>query len=231
MYALNRDAETLKQNAANSYQKQRSGRIEETGVYHATIDCAVWEEFNGWKKLVIYITDENEKTGVLEFPYENPQGERMFGADSLDALIVCGGVRSNLTEAPDTVMRWSRVMNAMNEDDVNSCPELKNKWYKFLIRKTMDAYEKRDTGEIKEYSTLQCAGIFQSKTDLSAVEIIDKITQPAAYFESIAGLDSYPIGYTKRHKHLMGGKVQQPRQNGYGQQQNAQLDDDSDLPF
>lgn len=233
MYALNKNAETLKQNAANSYAKSSGGgRIEDTGAYNAMIDCAAWEDYNGWKKLVIYLVDENEKRGILEFPYENPQGERMFGADSLDALMITGGIRSNLTEAKDNVMRWSFALNSMNEDEVNSCPELKNKWFKFLIRKTMDAYEVKveqvKTGEIKEFSTLSCAGIFQHQTDLSAVEIMEKITQPVEYFDAVTALDGYPLGRTKRHKQLVTGATTTVTDN---KKTNENNDLDDDLPF
>lgn len=230
MYALNTNKETLKSNVAGAYQKQSTGRIQETGAYNAMIDCAVWEEFNGWKKLVIYLVDENESTGVLEFPYSDPQGERMFGADSLDALMVCGGIRTDLTKAKDTVMRWSPALKSMNEDEVDSCPELKGKWYKFLLRKTMDAYINKNTGETKEYSIMQCAGIYQHKTDLSAVEIIDKVTQGTAIISGLEALEGYPLGRTKRHKELF-TEVKKSGNSGYGKPTPAPEDLDSELPF
>lgn len=232
MYSLNRNQAELKKSVAESYSKPSSKRIDTTGAYNAMIECAEWQEFNGWKKLVIHLISEQEQKATIELPYESNTGERMFGANTIDALMVCHRI-GDLKAEPDTIVKYDYESKSDVETDVSACPELKGKWFHLLLRKTMDAYQKKDTGEVKEITTMTFAGVFQHKTRLSANEIMEKQTIAKEIDEAMANLEGYSIGYTKRHKNLFGNGQQQTQQGGgyanAGKQ--APLEDDSDLPF
>ncbi|WNA15541.1 hypothetical protein [Acinetobacter phage HFM1] len=232
MYSLNRNQDELKKSVAESYSKPSNRNIDTTGAYNAMIECAEWQEFNGWKKLVVHLINENEQKISIELPYESNTGERMFGANTIDALMVCHRI-GDLKEEKDTFVKWDYETKSNVEQDVRGCPELKGKWFHVLLRKTMDAYKKSDTGEIKEITVMTFAGVFQHKTLLSANEIIAKKTVAEEIKEAMVNLENYALGFTKRHKTLFGGNGQQQQQGGgyanAGKQ--APLEDDSDLPF
>ncbi|QHJ79199.1 MAG: hypothetical protein [Caudoviricetes sp.] len=231
MYSLNRNAEQLKQQVSESYSKPAGKIIDTTGAYNTQIECAEWQEHNGWKKLVVHLISENEQKTTVELPYESNTGERMFGANTIDAFMVCQKI-GNLTAQTDSIVKWDYDSKSNVEQQVNGCPELKGKWFHILLRKTMDAYQKRDTGEIKEIVTMSIAGVFQHKTLLSATEIISKVTVSKEITEAMTNLENYALGFTKRHKTLMSGSQPQQQSNGYGNAgKKAPLEDDSDLPF
>jgi hypothetical protein len=234
MYSLNRNAEQLKQQVSESYSKPSSRNIDTTGAYNAMIECAEWQEYNGWKKLVVHLISENEQKTSIELPYESNTGERMFGANTIDAFMVCHKI-GNLTAQSDSIVKWDYESKSNVEQQVSGCPELKGKWFHILLRKTMDAYQKKDTGEIKEITTMSIAGVFQHKTHLSAVEIVGKVTVAKEITEAMTNLENYALGFTKRHKTLMSGGQQQQQSSGYGNagSQHSQQPDDlyDSLPF
>lgn len=230
MYQLPSAAELTKNVSEANNKASGFKNIDTSGKYLLKIDCAEWFTSNGGAKGIrFHLTSENEQTARVELYYAKKDGSRNdFSANKLDALMVCCGVKQ-LTEAQDSVMKWDKESKSMIEVDVNSAPELKNKWFTGLIQIEKDAY---DNGfEIKEIDKHNFYGIFQKGTDLSAYEIMSKITQAVEINECLTGLEGFMIKYTENHKQMIGGKNAAPKSNGYGSQQNNKPDEDDDLPF
>ena len=225
MYALN--TKDLKDNVAKAYSKPMSKNITESGKYNVIIDCAIWTDFSGWKGLELHLLDENENKARIALTYESNQGERFFGADQLDAIMVCSSVKS-LTSAPDSYVMWSRAEQSFTEQDVSGCPELKGKELTLLLQRQLDAYEGQNG--VKETDGLRIYGVYQNKTELSANEILDRVTIAEDIKESEANLEKSPLFITKRHKNLKGAK---PVAGGsyVNNKPNENNDLDDDLPF
>ena len=226
MYSLPKTAAEIKANVEKAYGNPMSKNINESGKYNLMIDVAIWTDFGGWKGLELHLVDENEQKTRIGLTYESNSGERFFGADTLDSIMVCTGVK-NLTAAPDSYVMWSKVEQSFTEQDVNGCPELKGKWVTALLQKQLDAYQGQNG--VKESEGMRIYGIYQIKTELSANEIMDKVTIADDIVEAAANLEKSPLFITKRHKNLMGAAPQQQQAGAYGKP--AADEDDSDLPF
>lgn len=200
MYALN--TKDVKENVAKAYSKPMSRNITESGKYNVVIDCAIWTDFSGWKGLELHLIDENEQKARLQLTYESNQGERFFGADQLDAIMVCSKVK-NLTSEPDSYVMWSRAEQSFTEQDVNAAPELKGKHLTLLLQKQLDAYSGQNG--VKEQEGLRIYGVYQAETELSASEILERVTIADDIKEAEANLEKSPLFITKRHKTLMAG--------------------------
>lgn len=223
MYALN--TKDLKDNVAKAYSKPMSKNINESGKYNVVIDCAIWTDFSGWKGLELHLVDENENKARISLTYESNQGERFFGADQLDAIMVCAKVK-NLTSAPDSYVMWSRVEQSFTEQDVNAAPELKGKELTLLLQKQLDAYSGQNG--VKESEGMRIYGVYQTGSELSASEILERVTIADDIKEAEANLEKAPLFITKRHKTLMGAN----QQSGGSYSTNKPADAlDDDLPF
>lgn len=231
MYSLPKTAVEIKANVAKAYNKPRSQNITESGKYNLMIDCAIWTDFGGWKGLELNLVDENEQKARISLTYQSNTGERFFGADTLDSIMVCTGVK-NLTAAPDSYVQWSKVEQSFTEQDVNGCPELKGKWVVGLLQAQLDAYTNTQ-GVVTPTEGMRIYGIYQAQYELSANEIMDKVTIPNDIHESLANLEKSPLFVTKRHKQLTTGSGSTPKSGSYGSQQktNENNDLDDDLPF
>lgn len=227
MYQLPSAAELTKNVSEANNKSSGFKSITESGKYLLQIDVAEWFTSNGGAKGIrFHITSENEQTARIELYYAKKDGSRNdFSANKLDAIMVCCGVKQ-LTEAKDSVMKWDKESKSMIEVDVNSAPELKGKWLIGLIQIEKDAY---DNGfEIKEIDKHNLYGVFQKQTDLSAYEIMTKVTVPSEINEVMDSLDGFKVKYTDNHKRLIGG------QQGSNQQQSGSYksaDDEDGLPF
>jgi len=115
----------------------------------------------------------------------------------------------------------------MIESDINGIPELKNKWFTGLIQIEKDAYD--NGNEIKEISKHNLYGVFQKGTDLSALEIMTKITQPSEIFECLESLEGFMFKYTDAYKNYFGNGSKPKANNTNNHSNNDDLDDD--LPF
>lgn len=231
MYSLPKTAAEIKSNVEKAYSKPMSRNITESGKYNLMIDCAIWTDFGGWKGLELNLIDENEQKTRISLTYQSNTGERFFGADTLDSIMVCTAVK-NLTAAPDSYVMWSQVERAFTEQDVNGCPELKGKWVTGLLQAQLDAYTNKE-GLAVEQEGMRIYGIYQAKHELSANEIMDKVTIANDIHESLANLEKSPLFITKRHKTLMSGAKSSQSSGSYGSQQksNENNDLDDDLPF
>lgn len=227
MYSLPKTAAEIKANVEKAYSKPMSKNITESGKYNLMIDVAIWTDFGGWKGLELHFIDENEQKTCISLTYEDKDGKRFFGADTLDSIMVTTGVK-NLTAAPDSYVMWSKVEQSFTEQDVNGCPELKGKWVTGLLQAQLDAYNGNDG--VRETQGMRIYGIYQAKTELSANEIMDKVTIANDVHEALANLEKTPLFITKRHKTLMGAKPVQ-QSTGYGSAGKATEDLDDDLPF
>ena len=231
MYSL--DTKNAKENVAKAYAKPLSRNILESGKYNVVIDCAIWTDYSGWKGLELHFLDENEQKARISLTYESNEGKRFFGADQIDAIMVCTAIR-NLTAANDTYVMWSKAEQSFVEQEVKACPELKGKSLTLLLQKELDAYNSNEG--VKETEGVRIYGAYQLSTGLSASEILDRKTIAEDIVEAQATLEKNPLFITKRHKTLMSGNAaKKPTQNNSyaSKPANAQpsLDEDDDLPF
>lgn len=230
MYSLPAAQELTKNVSEANNKSSGFNNIDKSGKYALKIDAAEWFVSNGGAKGIrFHLTSDMEKTARVELYYAKKDGSRNdFSANKLDALMVVCGVK-NLTAGNDTVMKWDKDSKSMVETDISSAPELKDKWFAGLIQIEKDAY---DAGNgVKEIDKHNFYGIFQKDTDLSAFEIMSKITQPKEIGECLDGLEGFMVKYTDNHKYLVGGSA--PKSGSYGAQQksNENSDLDDDLPF
>lgn len=228
MYQLPSAAELTKNVSEANNKASGFKNIDTSGKYLLKIDCAEWFTSNGGAKGIrFHLTSENEQTARVELYYAKKDGSRNdFSANKLDALMVCCGVKQ-LTEDQDSIMKWDKESKSMIEVDVDSAPELKNKWFTGLIQIEKDAY---DNGfEVKEIDKHNFYGIFQKGTDLSAYEIMSKVTQAQEINECLTGLEGFMVKYSDNHKKLIGGESVH---TGSQLSNNTNDDDDEDgLPF
>lgn len=235
MYQFN--AKELKSNVAKAYST--GGKfINQTGSYRLMIENSYWEQNDyGYKSLVLQVISEDEKTANLKLMYENDKGERAYGANHLDAMIVCAGLRNGLSTANGTAMIYSWVDRSMIETDVQTCPELNGKWFTLLLQEKKHAYIAKSgdrAGQVTEQNEITLSSVFQDKTNLSAVEIMDKVTVSADYDKFKAQLEANPVYETNNYKSLVknGGGNQGAGSYGNSPQNTSNNNDlDDDLPF
>ena len=214
------DKANFKANVSKAYSSG-SKYINETGSYRAMIEYAYWEENHfGGKDLVIHLLDESEKTAKLNITYENDKGERQYGANVLDALIVISDAKKGLTAASATAMIYSWVDKSVVEQSVNGCPELTGKWFEFLLKERKHAYIGKTgdkAGQVVKQETVTISSIFQDKTLLSALEIMDKVTIAEEYNKQKAYLDANPVYETDNYKKfIVNGAAPQQSAGSYG---------------
>lgn len=237
MYQFN--AANLKENVTKAYST--GGKfINKAGEYRAMIECAFWEQNDyGYKSLILQIINDSEQSATLKLTYENEKGERAYGANHIDAMIVCAGLRKGLSAAPDTAMIYSWQDKSVVETDVSGCPELKGKWFTFLLQEKKDAYVAKNGDKAGQWVTrdeVTISSIYQDNTKLSAVEIIDKKTVSADFEKHLANLLENPVYETNGFKQYNSGakNTAQAGGTGYANQGKQTVSTqtlDDDLPF
>lgn len=237
MYQFNKA--TLKENVAKAYST--GGKfIDKAGEYRAMVDCAYWEQNDhGYKSLILQVTSDSEQSATLKLTYETDKGERAYGANHIDAMIVCGGLRKGLSAAPDTAMIYSWQDKSVIETDVSGCPELKGKWFTFLLQEKKDAYVAKNGDRAGQWVTrneVTISSVYQDGTKLSAVEIMDQKTVSADFEKYLAHLLENPVYETNGFKQYNSGARNTSPVGGTGytnqgkQTVSTQTLDD-DLPF
>lgn len=226
------DKANFKANVSKAYSSG-SKYLTKAGSYRAMVESAYWEQNNfGGQDLIMNLITEDEKTTKLTINYQDDKGERQYGANVLDALIVITDSKKGLNAAPDTAMVYSWVDKAIVEQDVNGCPELKGKWFEFLLKEKEHAYVAKTgdrAGQVVEQKTLTLSSVFQDKTLLSALEIMEKVTIAEEYNKQKAYLEANPVYQTNNYKNLvLNGKT---TANKAPSSATAPADLGDDLPF
>ena len=145
-------------------------------------------------------------------------GERYQGFDALMAIMTCMGLR-NINPKPGTVTRYDYDTKKEVQEDGTVFPEL-HKPIGVLLE--TEDYQKQD-GSVGTRMVLK--NVFQASTELTASEILDKKTQPAALGKMVEGL---------RHRPMKGAAAQRPASHPAPQAGGAPsaFDDmDDDIPF
>ncbi len=113
-------------------------------------------------------------------------GERYQGFDALMAIMTCMGLR-NINPKPGTVTRYDYDTKKEVQEDGTVFPEL-HKPIGVLLE--TEDYQKQD-GSVGTRMVLK--NVFQASTELTASEILDKKTQPAALAKMVEGLRHRPL--------------------------------------
>lgn len=213
-YSLNKDG-------AKQANEKLSGYIDKNGDYLLKIELAEWIAGQAPKQsrgIRLHLVDANKAKASIDLWFQKGDGTRNdMSANMLDGLMTCLGLQ-NLTE--------SSVSIAGN--NINMCPELENKFIGALIQTEKHAYMK--DGEVKEIDKAMFFAVYQHKTNLTPLEILNGNTSPVELPKLKEMLANAKPRFTKDHKQLMSGQGQS---NGsYGSYGAPQQDDlDSDLPF
>lgn len=122
-------------------------------------------------------------------------GEHYQGYDTLMAIMTCMQLRG-IKPAPGKVTKWDYDAKKEVQEDGTLFPDL-HKPIGVLLE--TEDYEKQDgsTG-----TRMVLKNVFQASTELTASEILDKKTQPAALAKMVEGL---------RHRPLKGARPAAPR--------------------
>lgn len=151
-------------------------------------------------------------------------GEHYQGYDTLMAIMTCMQLRG-IKPAPGKVTKWDYDTKKEVQEDGTLFTDL-HKPIGVLLE--TEDYEKQDSS-IGTRMVLK--NVFQTSTELTASEILDKKTQPVALAKMVEGL---------RHRPLKGARQPAPRQDdGFGGPPAGHpassgfdgLDDGSDIPF
>ena len=126
------------------------------------------------------------QTANLAIYTTSADGERYQGYDTLMAIMTCMQLRG-IKPAPGKVTKWDYDAKKEVQEDGTLFPDL-HKPIGVLLE--TEDYEKQD-GSIGTRMVLK--NVFQPSTELTASEILDKKTQPAALARMVDGLRHRPL--------------------------------------
>lgn len=211
-YSLNKDG-------AKQANEKMSGYIDKNGNYLLKIELAEWISGQAPKRsrgIRIHMIDANKAKASIDLWFQKADGTRNdMSANMLDGLMTCLGLQ-NLSES---------ALNIAGKD-MNTCPELMDRIIGALIQTEKHAYLK--DGEVKEIDKPMFYAVYQYKTNLTPIEILEGKTSPVEIGKLTTMLENAKPRFTKEYKELMNGSHQSG--GSYGGVPEV-LDLDSDLPF
>jgi len=172
---------TLDTKAARSAD-QTGSRISETGKYVGTLTRA--ERITGAKGTLgvefSFKTDDGQSADYLSIWTKRNDGKDLYGFKQMQAIMVCCKQRS-LTAVRGQAEKYDSSTGAIGTFNVDIFPELTGKRIGFLLQ-TEEYLKKDNTVGVK----MAIAGVFDAETELTASEILDRITQPEKLQKMVA---------------------------------------------
>ncbi|MCX8016492.1 MAG: hypothetical protein N2690_01120 [Rhodocyclaceae bacterium] len=155
--------------------------IDTSGAYTGTITYAraVQSSKGGWGVEFGFEADDGRKPKYpLTLWTLGPTGERYFGHDILEAVLICAGMKPGMAMKPGLVKypRWDYDMRQEVEEEGDGYPGMSGKRVGLILQR-----ELYTTKAGKEGSRLSIVGAFDPETRQAASEKIEN--KPAALLE------------------------------------------------
>lgn len=208
----------------DSARKADSGgqMISELGKYVGTFTQA--EDVtakSGTKGLCLTFESNAGQKARLSIYTKKADGTTIMGYDTLMAIMTCLKLRG-IKPAPGVVKSWDNDQRKEVEKQATVFPDLCGKQIGLLLE--TEDYLKQD-GTPAQHPRIIIKSVFQSDTELTASEILDRKTTPAMLQKMIEGL---------RHRPLKNVPKQRAHQHDDGfEHANAGFDmaDEDSIPF
>lgn len=153
---------------------RQSSVIKETGKYVGIITRAEKLESKKGTKGVgfSFKADDGSTASFLDIYTHKANGEELFGADLVQSVLCCAGVK-DAAEGQIKFERWSSEDRAMVECTSVGYPALMGKRIGFVLQRTLET--RADTGDDTDKVVL--VRVFQAGTGLTSTEILDGKTK------------------------------------------------------
>lgn len=199
---------------------QRGGVINETGKYIGRLLRAEDIETDKGTKGIdfSFMSRDGQKTRFALYTAKRDGSRINIGHGFVMALMTCLGLR-DIKPMTCKVKKWDQAANAEVDSEAPCFPDLMNKDIGLLLES--EQYEKSD-GSIGKRMVL--AGVFQSSTELTATEILDRKAKPEQLAKIVATLRDRPLRPSKGGTPAGGGSRPAASSGGFD-------DMDDDIPF
>lgn len=216
---------TLDQNDARRADN-RSQVITEAGAYEGVITRA--EKLQSEKGSVGFGISFKSESGAtanyLDLYTHNAKGEKLPSKAIVDAILCCTRMRE-LNEGEIEIEKWDKEAKTTYKKKVNGYPQLIGKKIGFILQQEMQKNIK--TGSDVERVVIY--GVYESGTNFTASEILDKATNPERLEKMIAAVEKNPVVDRRTNKSKPAGSTQSFKQPSAG---GGNFDDfDDDIPF
>lgn len=192
-------------------------RINETGKYSGKIIAAFYEKNQKGTESVniMFVSENGQECGPLNLYTHNSSGEELAGYKMLNALMACAKVKG-LTWQNTPIDLYDYDEQKVVTKTKECAVELQGKRIGLVLQQ--EEYQKNN-GDIGQRMVI--AAPFEADTELMAVEILSRITQPQALGNYMAFIAKNPV------RRLKNGQASQPAPR------QAESPDpyDDDIPF
>jgi len=168
----------------------RSSTITESGAYEGIITRA--EKLQSEKGTVglgiSFKSDDGATANYLDLYTHNAQGEKLPSKAIVDAILCCTRTKE-ASEGMIDVEKWDKEAKSNYKAKVTGYPQLINKRIGLLLQQELQTDIK--TGADVERVSIY--GVFESGTNFTASEILDKATKPEKLARMIDAVNKKPV--------------------------------------
>ena len=188
---------TLNVESAREASKPMNTRIDEAGQYHCTIVKAklVTSQKGTFGVELGVTSDEGGRADYLTLWLKDKDGEELFGAKAIQAMMVCMKLK-NLSVGTIHYEDFNKETQKREKVSSDGFVELMGKPVGMLLRK--EIYSKIAGGDGEQMIILS---FFESKTDFTASEILDRATEPTQKAAAMIWLEKNPMKDSRTTKH------------------------------
>jgi hypothetical protein len=170
--------------------------ITETGKYIGTITRA--EKLvsqQGTKGLGLsFKTDDGSTANYLDTWYEKKEGEELYGAKTVSALMACLRTRK-AEEGQIECEKWDNESRQMVKERVPGYPAMMGQRIGFLLQESLETDQNG-----KDQKRIGIYGVFQADTELTASEVLDGKTTPEKLPKMLQALMANPVRDNRKNK-------------------------------
>lgn len=171
--------------------------IKETGKYIGVITRAeALLSTNGTKGLGLSFKADNGATAdYLDIYTHKKDGEALFGAKTVNALLACLKLRT-IKDGHIKCEKWNKNAGRREAVEVPGYPDLMGKRIGLLLQQVLETRE--DTGA--DVEKLAVFAVFSPDTELTASEILEGKTNPARLSQMLDALTARPVRDNRKSK-------------------------------
>ena len=196
--------------------------IKETGKYVGTITRAesLVSQSKGTQGLGLsFKADSGQTAEWLDIYHTKGDGEALSGLKTVNAIMACAKVRE-AEEGPIKIEQYDTASRQRKQVTVTGYPALMGKRIGLLLQKTLETDNKGNDRE-----RVQIFGVFEPDTELTASEIMARITTPSRLGAMTEALMARPVR-DNRKTHVP-SRASARMDDGYG----PNAADDDLIPF